>query len=359
MTDKHNDREEELAVIRITKFQVKRWLVLGLFFYLTIFFLVRVRVVLLPFITAFILAYIVNPLVKGLYEKGVQRVVAILLIFAMVFSLLLSFFVFAYPIIINELDNLSRSIPGYLRDIEKFVNKMNQRYSEIQLPYSVRQVLAQGFDKLEAGVINLIEGITQLILGTLSRLLTLLIAPVLAFYFLKDQEKIGESFLSLVPHSYRKDVQVLAEDVNRVFSGFLRGQLFVSLIVGSLTTIALYLLNIKYYFILGLVAATFNIIPFLGPILGGIPPVIFALLQGPWRALILIVILAFIQQVESGLISPKVMSTQVGLHPVTVIFALFAGGELFGLLGLILAVPAFGIMKVVLIFIWERLVEDK
>lgn len=359
MKGKNRNEGEPLAVIEIKKIKIKRWLILGLFLFLFFIFIARIKGILFPFIAAFILAYVVNPLIKKLDDKGVQRVVSILIVFTMVFSLIMAFIVFAFPIIVDELDNLARSLPVYFREMEDFFNQLNRRYSQVQLPPSVRQVIEQGFVKLEERGMNLIEGITQVILNVVSRLLTLLIVPVLAFYFLKDREKFGEAFWSLVPHSYRKDVQQLAEEVNRVFSGFLRGQMVISLIVGILTTLSLYFLGIKFHLILGLMAGIFNIIPYLGPILGAIPPVLFALLQGPWKALLLLIVLTVIQQVESGLIAPKVMSAQVGLHPVTVIFALFAGGELFGLLGLILAVPIFGIIKVILTFTWNKLVEER
>jgi predicted PurR-regulated permease PerM len=157
---------------------------------------------------------------------------------------------------------------------------------------------------------------------------------------------IKRSFLKFVPKEKVKICFKITKEINDIFVGYLRGQIWISIIVAIMSGIGLYFLRIKFYIILALLSGITNMIPYIGPIIGAIPAVSISFFSSPLQALGVILLYVFIQQVESGLIAPKIMSEKVGLHPLTIIFALLAGAELLGVWGLIFAVPVSGIIKV-------------
>ena len=188
-------------------------------------------------------------------------------------------------------------------------------------------------------------------------LLSLVFAPILAYYFIRDWEKIRDGFLSLFPPRNRSQLVNLGLDIDQVLSGFVQGHLTVCLIVGALTGLAAALLGIKYAIIIGIINGIAELFPYLGPILGAIPSVALALTEGSRPAIYLGLAILLIQQVEANLLSPRIVGTRVGLHPLLVIFVLLSGGELFGIWGILLAVPVVAVLKVLVRHAFYHLVD--
>jgi predicted PurR-regulated permease PerM len=173
-------------------------------------------------------------------------------------------------------------------------------------------------------------------------------APILAFYMLKDIERIKKSFWSLIPKSNRKEVKNLFKKIDEVLMGYLKGQLLVSFVVGVLSILGLYILKVRFFLIIGLFAGVMNLIPYLGAIFGAIPAIFIVSFKSLKAILAVLILFTIIQQLEGSLISPRIVGDKVGLHPIVIIFSLLAGGELLGIIGMILAVPIAGIIKVII-----------
>lgn len=142
--------------------------------------------------------------------------------------------------------------------------------------------------------------------------------------------------------------------MDKSISQFIRGRIIVGIFVGITTTIALFILNIDFAFSIGMLAGIADIIPYFGPVIGIIPAVFFALLEGPLKALWVIITFTTIQQIENNIITPKVVGESVGIHPVTVIISLILGGGFFGILGMILAIPVVAVVKILYSYIVEK-----
>jgi predicted PurR-regulated permease PerM len=196
----------------------------------------------------------------------------------------------------------------------------------------------------------------QRITGWISSLVLLIVIPVLTFYFLKDGDKICASIRKMIPPGSRHRIFPVARDIDGVLGGFIRGQLIIAAFVGVTSIIALLLIGVDYAILIGVIAGIANIVPYLGPIIGGSLAVLFALLISPFRALLVIVVFIGIQQIEGNILEPIIFGNQVGLHPVLVVLALLAGGSLGGILGLLIAVPTAAVIRVVLLAIinWFR-----
>jgi predicted PurR-regulated permease PerM len=178
--------------------------------------------------------------------------------------------------------------------------------------------------------------------------LDLTLSLIIAYYFIKDSKSFRDGFLSLVPRKWRNGLVNTGREINQILSNFIQGQLLTALIVGILEALGLLLINSKYPFILGLIGGIANIIPYFGPFLGCLPAVALALIESPIKALWTIVIFALVQQIDNAFISPKIIEGKLGLHPLTTILAVLIGGEFFGIIGMLVAVPIFAIIKVIL-----------
>lgn len=320
-----------------------------------IYFLYLVRGILFPFLIASVIAYVVNPLIEKLLNRGFSRTGAIVLLFGMILTVFLIIIVFALPLVVEELNRLSQTLPSYVGTLQDYIDQFSTDIQRIKLPAIVKQLADQTLEKAEEVGLGLINWLSNLILSIFSHVVGLVIAPIIAFYILKDLEGISDSLNSWIPVKYWDQVYRLWLEINAVISGFLRGQFLVAIIIALLTTIGLLFLQVNFAIVLGIIAGAFNIIPYLGPILGAIPAIVIVLVNSPWKALAVSALFLAIQQVEGAIISPRIMSNQVGLNPLSVIFAILAGGELGGLFGMIVAVPIVGIVKVILKFIVDKL----
>jgi predicted PurR-regulated permease PerM len=197
-------------------------------------------------------------------------------------------------------------------------------------------------------IVSLLQNIANGIIEIFSQLFNVIIVPVITFYILKDVEYFKNQFILVLPKSKREKFIVLFRDIDNVFGKYIRGQIIIASFVGVFTTIALLWINVKYAFILGIFAGIANIIPYFGPFIGIVPTILFALLDSTTKALYAAGAFIFIQQLESGFLTPRIIGKSVGIHPVYVIMSLIAGGRLFGVIGLIMAVPALAAIKLTL-----------
>jgi predicted PurR-regulated permease PerM len=196
---------------------------------------------------------------------------------------------------------------------------------------------------------NYIMSILKKSLVTLFETITMFfdfgLAMVIAYYFIKDAEFFKETTLSLAPRRWRNGLIGAGRDIHRILSKFIQGQLLTAMIVGTLEIIGLVIVGVKYPFILGCIGGIANIIPYFGPFIGAVPAVAIALIDSPMKAVWTIVAFSVVQQIDNSFISPKIIEGGLGLHPVTTILVVLIGGEFFGILGMLIAVPVAAIIK--------------
>ena len=237
------------------------------------------------------------------------------------------------------------------------------------LPEWVRQTLDSNIQQVTAFVNNalqnviswLVNALRSALLGTIgvvgstvSFVLGIIIVPFWMFYVLNDQQRIMETLGSIIPERYRPDVHNLQLILGRVLASYLRGQLVLCLFVGLMATMGLMILGVKLSVLLGTIAAVFEVVPAIGPILGGIPAVLIALLTSPALALKTLILYVAIQQVENLLLVPKVTGHSVKLHPTVTMLVLLIGSEVAGIWGVLLAVPLTAIARDLFWYLYLR-----
>lgn len=315
--------------------------------------------VLLPFILGFAIAYLLNPVVNKLGRAGVSRFVVTILILCLFFVSIIAFLALVTPIIMRQAMDLLDNLPGYSDRFIAFVSPYAAHVSEIMgqgEEVDVRALLQEHMGtatNMGKAVINaLITGIGaggQAITSTLS---LLIITPLVAFFCIKDWPAITAWVEDLFPRPYKKTIMNLLAEIDKKLSGFVRGQFLLAFFLGLFYAIALTIAELQYSIVVGFVVGIMSIIPMVGSIVGLLIGIILAWLQtGDFGFVALIGGIFLLGQfLEGNVVAPKLIGQSVGMHPIWIFFALLAGGSLFGILGMLLAVPVAAIAGVLLTF---------
>jgi len=311
-----------------------------------IYFIWLVHNALYPFVIGLFLAYMLNPSICYLEKKGLKRLWAIIIIYLFLFSIVIIGGSKLLTLLIRDLEYFAQDLPQIIGRINDGLLLIQSQYQNSSLPYSFRIAIDEALLLAEKDMQEFIGQIVNTIITIARNSIGLAISPILAFYLLHDWHEIKSKLLLLLPGRWRAECLLFFRDVNKVLSGIIRGQLTVACIVGAFVTGGLYFLQLKFALMIGILAAMFDIIPYFGPIIGAAPAVMLAILESPWLTAKVILMFFIIQQIEGNIIHPKIIGENIGLHPLTVIFFVFVGGEVGGLLGMLLGVPLAAIGKV-------------
>ncbi|KUJ91234.1 MAG: hypothetical protein XD65_0725 [Caldanaerobacter subterraneus] len=312
---------------------------------------VSIKNILSPFFVSALIAYLLNPMVKFFNSKGFSISLSILLVFLIVASGILFFSFYIVPLLINEFIALLQMIPFYAEEIQKLLIQLKFNYLSY-LPPQVEKVLDKNLGSLNNAFTYHIDSAFKSVITILKDAVDIIIIPIVTFYFLKDKKVFKEEIERILPQKYSTKFFNILKKIDKILSKYLRAQIYISTFVAIFTMIGLSLIKVKYAFLIGVLAGILNIIPYVGPILSIIPTVLIGLLDSLTKGFWALIICLLVQQVENAFITPKIMSDSVGLHPVTVIFSLIAGGELFGIWGLLLSVPIVAMIKAIVIEIF-------
>jgi predicted PurR-regulated permease PerM len=316
-------------------------------------FLYRVRGAFTPFFLALLVVYLAHPLVRSLEEKDIPRPVAILLVYLLLAVLMGMVIAWLLPAVRDEIEQILMILPQQAMRWEELAQGVLHRMRRVEVPLTIKDAIANLFIRLQQGLESFAERVVEITVVLLSRIMSLIVAPIIAYYILRDRSLLRDQVLSLVPVHRRDDVLELLREINQVLNGFIRGQLIVSLAMALMLTLGLSLIGVRYALLIGMIAGLFDLIPYFGPIIGLLPALLLASVQSFWKAVWVLVLFLAANQFEASVLVPKIMGDRVGLHPLVVIFALLAGGELFGVLGLLIAVPATAVGRVLVSFWWK------
>ncbi|MBI5201643.1 MAG: AI-2E family transporter [Elusimicrobia bacterium] len=308
---------------------------------------------LFPIFLGFALAYAFDPLADWMEEQGLGRTTAVSLILLAVGAAVAVAIALIIPTLISE----GREFVG---DFPRYAAAAHDRLTAFLQPWGVR--LPNDKEALLARLRDWLQGVSVAALapagvfatrffstlaGTLTGLLSLIVVPVVFFYFLRDISAIRESVLSVVPPRHRRAAVARLDEADRVFSGYLRGQMTVALILAGIYSIGLTIAGIRFGILIGIASGLLNFVPYLGVALGlGASLVMAAVDASLGGALAVLAVFGVAQALEGFVITPKIVGDKVGLGPVETIVALILGGEFGGLPGMILAIPVAGCLKV-------------
>jgi predicted PurR-regulated permease PerM len=271
-----------------------------------------------------------------------------------VLGILTIFFWMAIPRVVAELSDIAVMLPKYAGQVQDVAAKVEK----MDLPTQVHQLIQENTTRIERYIYSSLKAFIAVFYKFLCKIFIVIFAPILAFYMLKDWERIRDSFLKLLAPQTRRSFQIVGTEIDISLINFLKGHLMISFLVGIATGLAAFIIGVKFALLIGIISGITNLVPYFGPLLGGIPAIALALSESSRLAIYMTLAILVIQQVESNIITPRIIGDRLGLHPLVIVFALLAGGQLLGIWGMLLAVPVTAIFKVIVNFVFFKMVEQ-
>jgi predicted PurR-regulated permease PerM len=309
------------------------------------------KAALTPLAAAFVTAYLLDPLIDRLERLGMGRRRAILLVLGILGLLVGAFLFYVVPSVVGEIYGLAQRLPGYLeRLVVEGVPALERRFG-LELPKTLEDILGRlrGAESVLLGRLgDLLTATLATVTGTLSAIVGLLVIPILAFYLLADFDEILRRSADWIPPRHRAYVVEKGRTANRLISGFLRGQLTVAAVLGVLYAVGFSAIGIDLAVGVGLLGGALSLVPYLGGAVAVLTSSVLAILEFgfDWHLVAVLGWYVAVQTFEGFLLTPRIVGESVGLHPGVVIVALLIGGDLFGFLGLLVAVPLAAVVKV-------------
>jgi predicted PurR-regulated permease PerM len=317
--------------------------------------------ILTPFVVAALLGWLGDPLVDRLERRGRSRNTAVILVFTAMSLLVVLALILLVPLVERQLVILFESLPRYRDWFVGTVLPWVERRTGFELmawldPERIIELIRTHWEEAGGAAATMLGYLSRSGFALLGWIANIVLLPVLTFFFLRDWDVFVEKVAALVPRDHQQTVARLARESDAVLGGFLRGQFLVMLILGVLYGIGLWLAGLDLGILIGIVAGLLTFVPYLGPatvvVLGGIASLVQ---YGDWQHLAgVLAVFGIGQVIESYWLTPKLVGDRIGLHPVAVIFAVLAGGQLFGFLGMLLALPVAAVANVLLHYAQER-----
>ncbi|MGM9924758.1 MAG: AI-2E family transporter [Bacillus sp. (in: firmicutes)] len=309
-----------------------------------------------PLLISGFLFFIFNPVIKLLQRTlKLKRTLSIILLYVIIFAAIGFSIANIVPIVNKQISSFANAVPTYAMQIEDFIDEVSHSKEFKNLITNDYVPLDSLQTKLTDFMNSLPTKITDNVMGFFGFItnaaITIVTVPILLFYMFKDGHKLPAAISKFIPAAYRSQGLEIIEDVGDTLSAYINGQVTVACFVGLLSLIGYLIIDLPYALVLALIVAVTNIIPYVGPILGGAPAVIVALFDSPFQALLVIVVLVIAQQTEGNLLSPLILGKSLDIHPATVIILLLAAGNIAGVLGMVLAVPTYATTKTIVLSI--------
>lgn len=348
--------------------------------YLLIFFLIAIIYViyniyhiLTPFLICALLIYLLSPMVNTLSSGKVfglklSRGYSVIVIYILIVGALIIGSTVLFPIIYAEGKKIALEIPAQINSFRTetlpvLIGNIQEQISAFGVEVNIQQefdkMIETGLSSGQGHLESIPKYAQKIASGFFATLTSLVVIFIFTAFVLIDLPNFKQKIKNSIPPDYREGMSDLANSINRDLNGAIRGQLIICLVNGFLTTLGLLALKVKFAVTLGIVAAIFSLIPIFGTIFSLAPTVLVAVTQSWLLAIEVIVLILLVHLIEANLLNPKIMGTSVELHPAIIIFSIFVGEHLFGIAGLLLAVPFVAVIRSILIYTYNKFFVDE
>ncbi|MDO5027908.1 MAG: AI-2E family transporter [Bacillota bacterium] len=317
-----------------------------------------------------ILAYILNPLVNKLEDRIGRRGLSVGIVYLSIFLLIIILFIVVVPQITLELRNLVLDLPKYADYLAKrfsSIAQMTPVFEDSEAYKAVIDSLNKSYNRIIQNLMDWISDsassittiVSHSVQNIISVLFSLALIMIMTYYFLVDKIRYKEKVKQLIPSRFNDDIRYLSDRINKILSEFIRGRIILAVFVGAFTAILLLILRIDFAIVIGIITCIADIIPYIGPLLGFIPAFLFALIQSPFKALIVAMFYVIIQWAENNILAPKIIGNSMGLNPLFIFLSIVIGGGIFGVWGMVVSVPLAATGLVLIEFFRNKLKAKK
>lgn len=330
----------DISLKKVTKILLGLVSLVFLFYFSVIIFDIIIMLIL-----SILLAFIFNPLVMFFEKNGVNRLLSVLLVFLVAALLTIFGFSVLIPKIVNQLNVIAANFSK--ENIDAVLGQFNQTLTEVLPLVSAEEITQQISTFFSELLVNSINNITEIVTSIISILAIVVIVPFMTFFILKDKHKIVKGIIDVMPNKYFEVSYWVIKKISHHLGLYVRSWIFDAFIVGLMATIGLSILGIQNSITIGAIAGIGHLIPYFGPVIGGLPAIIISLIQFgdlsmlPSITLMFVIIYTF----DNGYIQPNVFSKGTDIHPLLIIILILIGSQAMGILGMLLAVPAATVIK--------------
>ncbi len=331
-----------IGIIFIATLLVKEWGILK--------FVMTILKVATPFFIGFVIAWLFNPLVVKLENRGWNRAVASMVIFLVFILIIFAFFSMLIPTIYTQLNDLIASLPGIFNSLKNWITNFLNNFNSSDM-VDVASIEANIFKSMEDLGTNITTNLPSMIMNIVgvvfSGLGTMAISLVVGLYLLFDFNNAIDHLLKYIPKTHKYEIETLINQIGEELRKCVRGTLTIACMVFVCDSLGFAIAGLKAPILFGLLCGITDLIPYIGPYIGGAAAVIVGFSQNPMTGIIVLSVAVVVQLIENYVLQPVVMSKTVELHPVTIIIGLLIFGHFFGIIGMILAMPIMSLIKVV------------
>ena len=318
---------------------------------------VLIQTVVLPIILSAILYYLLVPIVDFFERKGVRRIYSIIVLYLIIIGVLTILIVLVIPLLRDQIMRLIVSFPNLVIDIERMLEQVigSQFLNQVQqtFDFNISDLAAQVSNQATTILNSTFAGIGNIIGSVSKTVMAIITVPFILFYLLKDGKKLPDYILNFLPIPMRSHTFTVLQEMNKQISSYIRGQIVVSFCIGVLMFIGFVIIGLDYAPVLAVIASFTSVVPYLGPAIAITPALIIAVVTSPYMLLKLIIVWTIVQLIEGKFISPQIMGRNLHVHPITIIFIIIIAGNLFGVVGILLAVPGYAVLKVITTHLFE------
>ncbi len=303
-----------------------------------------------PIIVAFVAFYLFNPIINFMERFNISRLWGIIILLLAIIAAITLVVTLLIPVVQHQVTSLSKNLPTYVNEFSDKIKLLSKNSFVADYYTQAQNWVQQNFSDIPKKISNTVGDFGnkfQTFVTTITHVVVIIITfPFVLFFLLKDGEKFRNYFISLMPPKFRKDTHDLIDKMNVQVGSYIQGQMIVAFCIGVLLFIGYSIIGLEYGLTLASIAAVTSVVPYLGPIIAISPAIVLAAIDSPFMLLKLAIVWAAVQFLEGHFISPNIMGKTMQIHPLTIIFVLLCAGNLAGVLGVILGIPAYAIIKV-------------
>ena len=310
----------------------------------------------MPLFIGFGFAWLVEPMIRSLERRNISRKLSTFIVYILFVLVLILLLVLVVPEFISQLRELISQVPSFVSNIKDFIANLFSKFkdSEIDINAIQNNIIAQ-LENVATGLTNnTLSNIVNTITKVLSSSVTILLGLLIGLYFSFDFDKIQYRIKSLIPRKHKEEGDKLLHELNVMARGYVSGTLFTSLVVTFLTFVGLIISGISSPLLFAIFCGITNIVPYFGPYIGGIPTIIVAFSINPMCGIITLITIVLVQTIEGNIIQPIIVGRATDIHPITIIIGLLIFQHYFGIIGMIIATPVIGAIKILFNFFNEK-----
>ena len=313
-----------------------------------------INTILIPFVMGGFLYYITNPLVTLLEKKfKINRIFGILITLFLLFGLVTVGVIYLLPILINQLSSLINSTQNLYWEIQSFVNQLskNPLFKSLNIQSTIQQLNLSYVDILQNILNSVTNSLGSVVSAVINTLMILIMTPIFLVYFLMDGHKLLPMLERTILKRDKLNISSLLTNLNATVARYISGISIDALLIGTLAYIGYSVIGLKYALVFAIFSALANLIPYVGPSIGLIPMLITYFFTDPHKMLAALIYMLIIQQIDGNILYPRIVGSVMKVHPITIMVLLLLSSNIYGILGMIVAIPTYSILKEIVKFL--------